>query len=285
MRRLMGLKACAVALALVSTAASAQSGSGSLLGFRDLNSTRAIALGGAFRSMGGTADAIVGNPAAVALWPVYRFDFGGAWDFDAKEAFGSAMVLDGRSTPVGGGAAYQLVSTGRGAARSTGHLTTIAFGGAWGSSLVLGGSTRYLVMSGASSANAVTADAGVILRLSEGFNVGFSGHNLIDTRNPELARYFTLSSAVILGALNLAVDAHGDFNGPSPEFGGSVGAEYLWEQAVPLRIGFRREPLLGNAVSGGLGFLTSEGSLDFAYQHALDGTGRLISLSLSMFVN
>lgn len=281
----MSLKAAArallVLLALSPSLAYAQYAE-NLISLRDLTNARAIALGGAYRVLGGTAEVVVGNPAAVLLYPIYRVEVGGAWDFASKEAFGSVMVLDGKSQPLGGGAAYQLVSLGRGGSRRTGHLSTIALAYALSPNFLLGASTRYLVMSGATSANAVTADGGLVLRLSQGLQIGIGGHNLIDTGNPELSRYFTGSGALMLDTLSLVADVRSDFNGESPQFGYSLGAEYILARAIPLRIGFRHEPLLGKALSGGLGLMAPDGGFDVAYQHSLDGRGQTLALTVTL---
>lgn len=253
----------------------------SLVSLRDLTNARAIALGGAYRVLGGTAEVVVGNPASVLLYPIYRVEVGGGWDFASKEAFGSVMVLDGKSQPFGGGVAYQLVSLGRGAARRTGHLSTLALAYALSQNLLLGASSRYLVMSGAASANAVTADAGIVVRLSQGIQIGLGGHNLIDTGNPELSRYFTGSAALMFDTLSLVGDLRSDFN-DSPAFGYSLGAEYILARAIPLRAGFRHEPLLGKAISGGVGLMAPDGGFDIAYQHSLDGQGRNIALTITL---
>lgn len=275
--------ACFLALP---TLARAQEEQERLLSFADLTNARALALGGAFRALGGTAEVIVGNPAAVTLFPLYRVEVGGAWDFGSKDAFGSVMVLDGQARPIAGGIAYQIVSTGKGAARRTGHLSTLALSYALGPNFNLGTSTRYLVMSGAAAANAVTADVGVMARVGEGVHLGVGGHNLIDTRNPELARYFTGSAALLLGGFNLAGDLKADFAGPETALGFSVGGEYVLGQIFPIRVGYRQDARDGlQAISGGLGFFSGSGGIDLAYQHALNGEGRNIVATLTINVH
>lgn len=252
------------------------------LGLRDVMQARAFAMGGAYRALGVGTEVITGNPAALAVFPRYQIELGGAWDFEGKNAFGSVSVLDSSSGPLAAGVSYQLVSFGQGLARRTAHVNTLAFSLPVFEGFYLGASAKHLLLTGASSANAITSDAGVLFRLFNSFTVSATAHNWIDTQNPELSPYYSFSGGFLAGLFSVAVDARLDTvtrDVPTWSFGG--GAEYVSFGGLPLRAGYLWDGLQeAQFVSGGLGFLTQGGALDLAYRHELGGRGgKLIALT------
>lgn len=243
---------------------------------------RSYAMGGAYSTLGLGAEAVVGNPAAMSLYKRYLIEASGAWDFQNKDAFVTVSLLDSQTSQLAAGLTYDLVSFGRGEERRTAHLSTFAFSMPLMEFLHAGVSARYLTMSGAESANAVTMDAGLVLQLVEGLHLGASGHNLIDIHHPEMPRYYVFSGAIVGNIFSLATDVRADFeSGPSTQLVYSAGGELVLGAGIPLRAGYRYEALTGeHSVSGGLGFFTESGGIDLAYLQSLNGSGKLIALTI-----
>lgn len=253
---------------------------------RNLMSARAIGMGGAYRALGLGADAVIGNPAAMGLYKAYRVEVTGAWDYGQKDAFFGATLMDANTSAVAAGLDYHLVSIGKGADRATAHLGTLAFALPLAQSLYIGTSARYLLMSGQREANATTADAGVLLKLGQSFAVGFSGHNLIDTRNPELTPYYSGHLGYSSGLFTLAVDVRADFvtRPDSTTLTYSGGLEYILGQGIPVRAGYTYDGFTESSRLGlGFGLMAEGGGLDLAYQHEFGGEeGRMVALSFKL---
>src|SRR5262249_21754649 len=155
----------------------------------------------------------------------------------------------------------------------------------FGDALMIGVSSRYLIMRGARQANAITGDAGILVRPSDFLSLGVSAHNLIDTGNPELTRYYSAHAGVFAGLLTVAADVRADFvttNRPTLTYNG--GMEFLAGQNIPLRAGYTWDGFTRSSQLGlGIGILTSGGGLDLAYRHDFGGEkGRLIALTFKL---
>ncbi|MBX5482443.1 MAG: hypothetical protein IRZ16_11500 [Myxococcaceae bacterium] len=272
---------------LLSTIAFAQTTVASAQGpqIPDVMAARAYAMGGAYRSLGLGTEALDGNPASIGIYKRYLIELSGAWDPRNPFGFGSVSVMDSVTSPLSAGITYHLVSLGSGETQRTAHINTGAFSIPFGPTLSIGLSMRHVLMTGAQNANAVTGDAGVVLNFG-GLVFGFSGHNLIDIRNPEFQRFYALSVGWTSPVFSLAADVRGDFNGPTPVFAVSAGGEYVLGNFLPIRAGyawdqFRRARL----VTGGLGLMIDNAEIDFGYQHELGGSSsRLLALTLRIQV-
>ncbi len=118
---------------------------------RDLQSARGYGMGGAWRALGLGAEAGLGNPAALAAFRTYRVELTGAWDWEGKDASGMVALADSSTSALAAGVSYQLVSLGKGTERTTAHINTIAMGLPIANSLLIGVSSRYLLMRGAAA--------------------------------------------------------------------------------------------------------------------------------------
>jgi hypothetical protein len=254
---------------------------------RDILSARAYGMGGAWRALGIGAESGTGNPAALAAFRTYRVELTGAWDWVGQDAFGMVAVADSSTSPLAAGVSYQLISLGKGPERATGHLNTVGLAVPFGSSLMIGVSSRYLLLRGARQANAITGDAGILFRLGQVFSLGVSGHNLIGTSNPELTRYYSAHAGVFAGLLTLAADVRADFQtNARTTFTYSGGLEYLFGQSFPVRAGYTWDGFTRSSQLGvGIGLMTQGGGLDLAYRHDIGGEeGRLVALTFKLQV-
>jgi hypothetical protein len=254
---------------------------------RSLLSARGYGMGGAWRALGVGAESGTGNPAALAAFHTYRIELTGAWDWIGKDAGGTVSIADSSTSLLAGGVSYQLISLGKGAERATAHLNTVSLALPIADSLLVGVSSRYLLLRGARQANAITGDAGILWRPSEAFALGVSAHNLIDTGNPELTRYYSAHAGVIAGLFTAAADVRADFvTNQRTTFTYSGGLEYVLGQSFPVRAGYTWDGFTRASQLGvGIGLLTPGGGVDVAYHHEFGGEkGRLVALTFKVQV-
>lgn len=251
----------------------------------DVMRARSYAMGGAFRALGAGTEVVEGNPAALGVQKRYLIELGGAWDPRNPFGFGSVSVMDSATSPMAAGLTYHLISVGANEHQRTAHVNTAAFSIPFGNALHMGMSMRHVLMTGATSANALTGDAGLLMNLG-GIVFSLSGHNLIDIYNPDFPRYFAASGGFVSPVFSFAADVKGNFNGPQPIFSLSAGGEFVLGNAVPLRAGYTHEGWRNaRIISGGVGLNIENGALDFGYQHELGGAySRLLAITLRMQV-
>lgn len=287
----MPLRAIAVALSLtLSLVPVVARGAEPAEELRNIASARALGMGSAFRATGLGADSLLGNPAGMALFPAYRIEGTGAYDPRNKEGFLGLSLADSSSGRLALGVDYHWLSLGRGGARSTANLSSLGAALPLTQSLMIGLSGHYLRLNGQSRfANSITLDGGLLVRLGEQVTVGVSGHNLIDTENVELTRYYSAHLAYVGMAAVLAFDVRADFETrDSAVFTYNGGAEYILNQVVPVRVGYTYDGFQKiSRVTTGLGFLSpGGGGVDVGYQHDLGGeNGRMLVLTLRLMVN
>jgi hypothetical protein len=255
---------------------------------REVQSARAYGMGGAYRALGLGTESVLGNPAAMALWKMYRMEMHGSWDTHGKDAYGGVSVMDAKTSDLAAGLDYHILSLRNGAGRTTAHSSTLAFALPITPGVLVGSSVHYLRESGpVVLTNATTVDAGLMLRLDT-FTLGFSAHNLIDTHTPELTRYYSGHVGYFAGLFSVAADVRADFEtAPTKILTYSVGGEYILGQVLPVRFGYtydgyRKASRLGM----GLGFMTGEGGgIDLGYRHDLGGDkARTLALTFKLQV-
>ncbi|HZA13550.1 MAG TPA: hypothetical protein VE618_03600, partial [Myxococcaceae bacterium] len=254
-------------------------------GLGDLMRARSFGMGGAYRALGGGTEAVEGNPASLAVFRRYLVELTGAWDPRNPFGFGSVSVMDSASGGLAAGLAYHLVSVGNGESHRVAHLNTAAFCLPFGQSLHVGVSARHVVMTGSRQANAITGDAGLLLRMGP-VMATVSGHNLVDISNPDFPRTFAGALGLITPEFTLAADVRGDFDRAHPALSFSGGAEWVAGGALPLRAGFARDLIHGGSfVGAGIGFLVEGGGIDLGYRHELGGSySRLLSVTFRLQV-
>jgi len=254
-------------------------------GLQDVVNARSLAMGMAYRATGLGADIAWGNPAMMSAFRRYQADLSGTWDYGNRFADATVGVVDSQTSRLAAGVGYNLVSLGRGETRRTAHVNTVSFGMPVADWLHVGLAGRHLLMSGAAEANAITLDAGLVLKLGDTFSLGVTANNLVDTKHPELARYYTASVGVVSGLFSLGVDARADFNTEVPHILWSGGAEYVLGRSVPVRAGYAYDTGRGSHfLSFGLGFFTEGGGVDLAYRTELNGPGRTVSLTFRTMI-
>lgn len=256
---------------------------------RDITSARGYGMGGAYRALGLGTEAVVGNPAAMALWKMYRMELHGSWDTSGKDAFGGVSLMDAKTSDLAAGLDYHILSLRSGEGRTTGHFSTLAFALPITPGIFIGTSVHYLKLTGPRQTNSSTVDGGLLLRLSDGLTLGFSAHNLIDTHNVELTRYYSLHTGYLAGLFTVGADVRADFESRDKTvLTYSGGFEYILGQVFPVRMGYTYDGFQKASQLGfGLGFMTETGGgIDIGYRHDLGGDkGRLLALTLKLQVS
>jgi hypothetical protein len=250
---------------------------------RDLESSRNMAMGGAYEALGYGAETIGGNPAGLSLYKRYQIEATGSWDVPQGYGFGSVAVADS-TNPLSMGISYHFATFG-GEQRRWAHLTTVALAYTFGDLIHIGFATRHHVLVGARNTNSISINAGLIAKPTQWLTLGFSGHNLISVYQEDISRYFVASIGVmILGQLTPTFDLRMDFNQVNPRLAYHAGIEWLIAQAFPIRIGYQMDTIAGHQyLSAGIGWFNEGSGIDVAYRHELGGgEGRLISLTLKL---
>jgi hypothetical protein len=251
-------------------------------GLDDLMHARNFGMGGAYRSLGYGAEAVGGNPAAIALFKRYQVEASGAWDPTNNFLFGEVAVADSASSELATGLSYHIITMGDGETRRTVHVNTLALAVAFGSVFAIGLSGRNHIITGYNETNSITMNAGIVVRPWEFLSLSVSGHNLIDNFNPDIQRYFTFAaSGLIAGVFSPAFELKGDFNLPVARFSVGTGAEYILADNFPIRAGYSYDgPRDVHAISFGLGFFLEGSGIDLAYRHEINGPGRMLALTI-----
>ncbi len=278
---MQSFRRCALALfALFGSLAAAEQGPG----VAEVGRARSIAMGGAFRALGAGTETVEGSPAGISAQKRYLIELGGAWDPRNPWGFGSLSVMDSATSPLAAGLSYSLMSLGSGDAQRVAHVNTGAFAIPLGAFHV-GASMRHILMTGARSANALTGDAGALLQLGP-LSMAFTGHNLIDVRNPDFPRHFSAGLGFALPVFSVALDGRGYFGGEEPVYAFHSGAEFILARQFPLRAGYIHDNLRGaRTVTAGAGVFIQNGAVDLAYQHELGGSfSRIFSITFRLQV-
>ena len=245
-------------------------------------------MGDAYRAAGAANGAIYLNPAGIARLTHYSVELMWARLPGGIDAFHGSIV-DTKTQPIGVGIGYTW-SPGE-TDRHDGRLA-LAYP-AVPDRLFVGTSLRYLFLdhpSGEDNASAFTLDAGLAAHLGSGFFLGATAHPLLDDQALDETDGRTFGFGLAWeGAASIAADLLLD---PAQEGGDrlayAAGAEYIFGQDVPVRLGWTFAPAANNAhtLSLGFGVVTITGVLDLAYRQRIDegSEDRTFALSLPLFM-
>jgi hypothetical protein len=275
----------AIALTLAATAAWGQAGPQ----LREVTHARPLAMGGAYRAIGLGGEAVTGgNPATLALYKRYLLEATGGYDPVSRYGFADATITDSVTTSLAAGVSYQFHSLGLDPAKTLTHSATLALALPVSDRVMVGVSGRYLNSNGFQTANGITVDTGIVVRATEGFTIGLSGHNLVDINTTVVNRAGVLGFGFVGTSFSLAADIQADFlpNTTTPLFAFRGGAEYIAGDAVPLRLGYAYDNVTRSQfLSAGLGYVAAGSGVDVAYRHEFGGNlGRWVVVTLKLQV-
>lgn len=259
-------------------------------GAGDVSRARALAMGGAFRAVATSNDAIFSNLAGMAIGRRYALDGNFTLNPASDLRQWSASVVDSKTSAIAAGAAYTSIrgegfeGDARGSMVNLGIAVPLAAFGALG----FGG--KYLSFSSPDPTHAITADVGLLIRLAGRLTAGAIAYNVIDIDSTEapFGAGFGLSygdDASLRLATDVALDLSRKDATPATLH---AGGEYFVAGGLPLRLGFRRDVESSkNHVSGGLGFVAPTFGIDLAYVQGLDPevpSDRTFSFTLGLFL-
>lgn len=262
--------------------------------YGEIETPRALALGGAVRARSSSFEAQQLNPANLAAERVYHL--GGHASFASgieRQSFGAAAVdsIVSRSKLAGGVSVDWIFQDPDGIDRQ-GLSGRFALALAVSDRLLLGASARYLELSqdgyprdvplaepsifsgglsGEPIVRDVTVDAGITLRPSSLVSLAVVGYNLTNPGHALLP--LTSGAAIGIGSqqFTLESDLLFDFTTyANTELRALVGAEFLAAGRYPLRAGYRYDAGLGaQAFSLGAGYADPSYSFDFALRRTV----------------
>ena len=258
---------------------------------REITSVRAAGMGDAVRGFASGNEALMANPAGIA--GTIRFNaeamaiFEPAFDYRVLGvASVDSKINAEQSFALSGGAGYYNYTSGEGAEARKGSITAAGFAlPLYPETVFIGTTAKWFKLTGAAetgaTTNAVTLDAGVLVRLFSLLNLGAVGYNLVNVYSPEAQRGWGFGAAVGSGGtfnldfdLRLDTDAAGAWARSY-----HAGGEYLIGGLVMPRVGYVHDGLRGvKKLTGGVSIILGTLAVELAYQHALDGKGRYFGI-------
>jgi hypothetical protein len=259
-------------------------------GAEDVSRARSLAMGGAFRAVATSNDAIYLNPAGVAVGQRYALDGNYALNPATDLRHWSVSVVDSKTSLLAAGLSFASLRGTGAEGEVKGSVTHLALGLPMADVGAIGFSGKYLRFDRPDATNAITADLGLLLRLAGRLSAAAVAYNVIDVASTEapFGAGFGLSYGDDL-SFRLAADVALDLSrGDETPATVHAGGEYLLAGVLPVRAGFRRD-LDGNVnhLSGGLGFVSPTFGVDAAYVQSLDSefpTDRTFSFTLQLFL-
>lgn len=264
----------------------------------DLAGPRTLALQAGVGLASGS-EALFSNPAALAARKRYVVDTFFLTDrradlerSAARQDFFGGTAADSATTGVAAGFGYTRAMKGL----ETGTLLRLALATQLTRGLSVGLQGNYFDLRGADRIDKnFNLDAGVFLQVSPKVSVGAAGYNLVNTEHRGvLPRAWAAGFAVgsdtslqLVGEYRIDVDrARGADGSAKSTSRYSLGAEYLFANAVPVRAGFARDETLDTSWwSVGAGYVTQRFVVDLAFrQSTTDPTARTYALAIRAFV-
>ncbi len=279
-------------------AGGAAAGTPAPLTIPDLAGPRTLALGGGVGLASGS-EALFSNPAALAARKRYVVDTfyltdrrPGLDGSAERQDFFGGTAADSATTGVAAGFSYTRAMKGV----ETGTLLRLGLATQLTRGLSVGVQGNYFDLHGAERIDKnFNLDAGVFLQVSPKVSVGAAGYNLVHNEHREvLPRAWAAGFAVgadtslqLVGEYRIEHDRARAADGSAKSTNRySVGAEYLFANAVPVRAGYERDETLDTSWwSAGVGYVTQRYVVDLAFrQSTTDPTARTFALALRVFV-
>jgi hypothetical protein len=250
----------------------------------EIQSPRAVAMGGAQNATGTSTTALYLNPANMALARVYHFEAIGSISPDARRAGFAGGVIDSSTSRLAGGFGGQFSQVDPDGARRAWTDMRLALALPLGDAIAVGVTGRYLRVSqsvaagpfGASYAsdgtrddpvfNHLTFDAGVTVTPSSGFNIGLVGHNLTNPGTSLAPTTLAGGLGFSRGMFALEGDALVDFTTWGKARGRAMlGSEIFLANHFPVRAGYRYDDgQKAHAVSLGTGYVDKKWSFELS---------------------
>ncbi len=285
-------------LALLAAGRAAAADTPPPLAVPDLTGPRTLVLEGGVGAATGT-EALFLNPASLAARKRYTVDAFYLTDRRPKltaeaqrqDYFGGS-VMDSSTTALAAGFAYARALEGV----ETGTVLRLGLAAPVSRGLFLGLQGNYFDMRGVEHVSpTLNVDAGLMYQVTPKVSIGAAGYNLVHSDHHQVepqavAAGFALGSDTSLQVIG---EWRMDFDRVRTADGGAkktnrygVGAEYLFDNAVPLRAGFQVDDISKtNWWSAGAGWVSSRLAIDLGYrQSTTDPSARTFEVALRVFV-
>ncbi len=222
--------------------------------------TRSVAMGGAFRAVATSNDALVLNPAGLAASQHYEVDGFFGYAFGAPATYWNASIVDATTIPLAVGVDYTHLASGTSPDRFGGNNLRVGLAYPISDQLFVGITGNWLdfdptaasgsvpssgpyasAVTGAGyRANSITGDVGLIYKPTDIVSIAAVGYNLVNVNNDFLAP-LEGALAVAVGTdttFRVAGDVVANFSQPSLVLDYHLGGEYLIAQLVAVRAGY-----------------------------------------------
>ena len=241
---------------------------------------RSIAMGDAFRGVASSNDAIIDNPAGLALNPHYEIAGFFAWDTAAPAAYWNGSVVDATTLPLAVGVSYSHIGSGNdilgnmAPGRYVGSSYRLALAYPVSDVLAVGVNADWLRyggdVNGGNGIDAVTGGAALALKLGDMFTIGAVGSNLVDVGTSLVPRQFAVGASFGTDS-TFRVDVDGVATiEQSAAYDLHVGGEYFLAQLLALRGGYFYSGLTQqHFVSGGVGLVVPGFAIEGAYRQSV----------------
>jgi hypothetical protein len=267
--------------------------------YGEVETARSAGMGGALRALGNGSTGLWLNPANMALTRVYHLmALAQIWPESRRQTYGASAVDSVTGRLAGGaGGNYGVLDPDGVDRKWTDARVALAFplsdrfyAGLTGKYLKLrengfpppgfGLPPRPTTAGGLGQdpiVDGFTFDAGITVKPTDGLFLGVLGSNLTNAGNG--FRPLSLGGGIGYGTSDITAegDVVADFTTFTNEGGGSrtttrfmAGFEYLAGDHYPLRVGYRYDQgQSSHAISGGLGYIDPQFSVDFAVRHTV----------------
>lgn len=281
-RCLLILAAWLLTTPLMATAARAQA---------SMPGARPAGMGEAANAVSDGTSGIFHNPAGIARAIMYGID--GTFGFTKTGNVLSASVVDSKTNPsvsAGFGVIYAFGREATDTRTSLALRLPLAFP-VVPDKVSLGVTASFLKMNDKDDTGkefqllrGFTFDVGALFRATDELSIGILARNLLKPtcatceQSGEVPVPMVVGGGVAYGdsrAYVISADLDFDLDsGDGVNINVEVGGEYLIEQAVPVRVGFRRVGFTdSNLLTVGTGWRSSAAGVDASYQHDLTGGG------------
>ncbi|HXJ22088.1 MAG TPA: hypothetical protein VMT03_17835 [Polyangia bacterium] len=267
--------------------------------FEELTPTPALGMGGASRAWAvGDAGPLL-NPSGMTLLKTYTLE--GLYSYASRlsDQYLHASIVDNTSSYNLAGGLYYTYHTSSGALAGQGHEAGLSLAFPFGNYLAIGGTLKYLTLSGGDVVNGhdggITFDVGLTARPTGILSIGVVGANLRPLDNSQATQSVGYGVAVLpIPALLLTADGLTRLtpDNATGRKGTSVmgGATYTIYDKVALRAGGGYDGVTQNGYGTlGMSAISDIGALDAGVrQDLLHGAGvpreTVVNISLRLFI-
>jgi len=249
---------------------------------------RSRAMGGAGRAIANTNEAMYLNPAGMSQSARFSLDTDYVYRLNDPVHFVGLSLVDSTTNPLAAGLDFHLGIDPTQGTKSLSYLGSLALSFVLvEEAIFLGATGKYAflprTLGDPIQVNQFGVDAGILIKLPKGLSLAATGYNLVPTNSRRLPLSVGLGAGLNLrddsraahdlisamSGLTVAFDwlLH-DFSAPTGmDHQLSAGMEYLFFEAMPLRVGYSYSlARMEHELSGGFGYVSNDFGLEGFYE-------------------